>query len=319
MKLPHPRLSLTPEPLLRPSSSQAVLSESESISGQCGTCESAQKDLAYFRNLIGHLQKKLKTLENSHEGMKKDHEQITTSLRGRIADLETAQEKTYAQLTAETKRKVTELEEEMAKQRQRMMDIITEKDREIEMTKASLAALCSQQPDPVDPPQCKSPISRRNSSMRKSCDSIKSAVTFHSEDNDFTSPPAPVSRSLSSHINESKNIFYEQELSRKEQEISELRHIIRLSETKIREIEQASLTKDIQYLQIVETLKEEIRVLEGRLTLQKSEVNLEYLRNVFVQLLSSTSMVSRKHILKAMGAVLKLTPAEMRRIDSWSA
>uniref|UniRef100_A0AC34R6N2 ER membrane protein complex subunit 6 n=1 Tax=Panagrolaimus sp. JU765 TaxID=591449 RepID=A0AC34R6N2_9BILA len=302
------RSSVTPEPL-----SEGVLSEPESI-GHCNSCESAQKDLSYFRNLIGHLQKKLKTLESSQDFMKKDHEQITTNLRSRIADLEAAQEKTYAKLTAETKRKVAELEDEMAKQRQRMMEIIAEKDREIEMTKNSLAALCAQQPDPVDPPQSKSPISRRNSNIRKSSESIRSALTYHSEEND--SQPGPIAR-LGSHEGP-RSIFYEQELLRKEQEISELRHIIRLSETKIREIEQASLTKDIQYLQIVETLKEEIRVLEGRLTLQKSEVNLEYLRNVFVQLLSSSSAVSRKHILKAMGAVLKLTPSEMRKVDSWN-
>ena len=76
--------------------------------------------------------------------------------------------------------------------------------------------------------------------------------------------------------------------------------------------------KDIQYLQIVETLKEEIRVLESRMTLQKSEVNLEYLRNVFVQFINSQSPTSRKHILKAIGAVLKLTNSEMRRVDQWN-
>lgn len=39
--------------------------------------------------------------------------------------------------------------------------------------------------------------------------------------------------------------------------------MVRLSELKVRDIEQSMLTKDIQYLQIIETLKEEIRVLEG--------------------------------------------------------
>uniref|UniRef100_A0A914Y4S5 GRIP domain-containing protein n=1 Tax=Panagrolaimus superbus TaxID=310955 RepID=A0A914Y4S5_9BILA len=308
--------------------SQTALSDNETFGSNCNGCESAQKDLSYFKSLIGHLQKKLRTLEGSHDSMKKDHEKITSSLRIRISDLETAQEKSFAQLTAETKRKVVELEEEMQKQRARLLEIIAEKDREIEVTKNSLATLYSQHysSDPVDPQpqQLKSPISRKGSrKLRQSTESIRSALTYHSEaQDDFEggSPPrpGPFSRSLSTHANESKNIFYEQEISRKEQEISELRHIIRLSEHKIREIEQASLTKDIQYLQIVETLKEEIRVLESRITLQKSEVNLEYLRNVFVQLLNSNTATSRKHILKAIGAVLKLTQAEMRRVDAWN-
>jgi hypothetical protein len=61
-----------------------------------------------------------------------------------------------------------------------------------------------------------------------------------------------------------RNIFYEQELCKREQEIGELRNVIRLLELKVRDIEQAMLLKDVQYLQIIETLKEEIRVLEGR-------------------------------------------------------
>uniref|UniRef100_A0A183CGL2 GRIP domain-containing protein n=1 Tax=Globodera pallida TaxID=36090 RepID=A0A183CGL2_GLOPA len=115
-----------------------------------------------------------------------------------------------------------------------------------------------------------------------------------------------------------RNIFYEQELSKGEQEIGELRNIIRLLELKMRDIEQAMLMKDVQYLQIIETLKEEIRVLEGRLTLASSQTNMAYLRNIFVQFVGQGSVIGRRHILKAIGAVLQLTPAEMRRVDRWS-
>uniref|UniRef100_A0A7E4VSW4 GRIP domain-containing protein n=1 Tax=Panagrellus redivivus TaxID=6233 RepID=A0A7E4VSW4_PANRE len=319
LKLPLPYFHNSERP------ASAVPPESQSDTdapSHCHTCELAQKDLSYFKNLIGHLQKKLRTLESSHDLMKKDHENVTSSLRTRIADLETIQEQTYSQLTAECKRKVAELEDEMTKQRARLLETINEKEREIELTKQSLAAMYSNQvPDPVDPPQGKSPVGRKDSrNLRRSTDSLRSAKTYHSEDGDdlTVGSPGQVTRSLSAHLGENRNIFYEQELSRREHEIAELRHLIRLSETKVREIESATLTKDMQYLQIVETLKEEIRVLEGRLTLQKSEVNLEYLRNVFISFLNSENPKSRKHILKAIGAVLRLTPSEMRKIDAWS-
>jgi hypothetical protein len=78
-----------------------------------------------------------------------------------------------------------------------------------------------------------------------------------------------------------RNIFYEQELCKREHEISDLRsisnsflynqnwlrNVIRLLELKVRDIEQSMLLKDVQYLQIIETLKEEIRVLEGSISL----------------------------------------------------
>lgn len=41
--------------------------------------------------------------------------------------------------------------------------------------------------------------------------------------------------------------------------------MVRLSEMKVGDIEQASLTKDMQFLEIIDHLKEEIRVLEGSL------------------------------------------------------
>uniref|UniRef100_A0A915MU28 Sorting nexin-3 n=1 Tax=Meloidogyne javanica TaxID=6303 RepID=A0A915MU28_MELJA len=112
-----------------------------------------------------------------------------------------------------------------------------------------------------------------------------------------------------------RNIFYEQELCKREQEIGELRNVIRLLEMKVRDIEQAMLLKDVQYLQIIETLKEEIRILESRLSLASSQTNLAYLRNIFVQFLNQNSANGRKHILKAIGAVLQLTPIEMGRVD----
>uniref|UniRef100_A0A914MC73 GRIP domain-containing protein n=1 Tax=Meloidogyne incognita TaxID=6306 RepID=A0A914MC73_MELIC len=115
-----------------------------------------------------------------------------------------------------------------------------------------------------------------------------------------------------------RNIFYEQELCKREQEIGELRNVIRLLEMKVRDIEQAMLLKDVQYLQIIETLKEEIRILESRLSLASSQTNLAYLRNIFVQFLNQNSANGRKHILKAIGAVLQLTPIEMGRVDRWS-
>ena len=121
----------------------------------------------------------------------------------------------------------------MQKQRARLLEIISEKDREIEITKNSLATLYSQHyaGDPVDPPQdatSKSPVSRKSSrKLRRSTESIRSALTYRSEvpDDDDESPsrPGPVPRSFSTHMSDSKNIFYEQEISRKEQEISELR------------------------------------------------------------------------------------------------
>jgi len=49
-----------------------------------------------------------------------------------------------------------------------------------------------------------------------------------------------------------------------------------------------------------------------------TDTNMAYLRNIFVQFLNSPNSISRNHILKAIGAVLKLTPQEMRKVEKWN-
>lgn len=55
--------------------------------------------------------------------------------------------------------------------------------------------------------------------------------------------------------------------------------------------------------------------IPGKLKFLSVDSNMEYLRNVFIQLLHCDNSSGRKHILKAIGAVLKLSVGEMRAIE----
>ncbi|KAI6191647.1 GRIP and coiled-coil domain-containing protein 1 [Aphelenchoides bicaudatus] len=296
------------------------------LSGEtCEKCETSHKDLVYFKAVINRLQNQLKLLEQSQNANKTTNEEMISSLRKRITELEEAQLRTYNQLTSEAKRRVAELEEEMQKQRERMQQIIAEKDREIEIAKNSLFALYGSPKnanDPVDPQQSRSSPEQRTaapvSRQRSSAESVRSVLaSSFAEDEAPGGFRAPVRRTISNHHGDSRNFFYEQELAKCEQEILELRNMVRLSEMKVGDMNQASLTKDMQFLEIIDHLKEEIRVLEGRLTLQNTNANIEYLRNIFVQFLNSTDGKARKYMLRAIGGVLKLTSLEMRQIDNY--
>lgn len=87
------------------------------------------------------------------------------------------------------------------------------------------------------------------------------------------------------------------------------------AESSARDMQQASLTKDLLHYEMIEKLKEEINVLEGKLKFYSGDANMEYLRNVFIQFLHCESSSGKKHILKAIGTVLKLSSNEMRNID----
>ena len=64
-------------------------------------------------------------------------------------------------------------------------------------------------------------------------------------------------------VNESRNIFYEDELAKKDKETVEMRNSLHQKDYKLRELEQSSLYKDLQHHEMTEKLKEEIRILEG--------------------------------------------------------
>lgn len=56
----------------------------------------------------------------------------------------------------------------------------------------------------------------------------------------------------------------------------------------------------------------------GKVNFYSGDANMEYLRNVFIQLLHCESCSGRKHILKAIGTVLKLSTTEMKSLEKHS-
>ncbi|KAK6059021.1 hypothetical protein COOONC_03386 [Cooperia oncophora] len=130
----------------------------------------------------------------------------------------------------EMNNRISEMEAEMQKQRSRTIDVVAEKERELEAARSVLVSFRSEQMSaPADPAQAgKVTLSKRRSSEHKryvdrrySAGSRKSmdAVSVHSSDAnaDGSGVPIPVA-------NESRNIFYEEELLKKDREIQEMRY-----------------------------------------------------------------------------------------------
>ncbi|MCP9264978.1 BMA-KLP-8 [Dirofilaria immitis] len=261
--------------------------------------------------------------------------------------MEIAQEKSATDLRNQMHQRgqVAEMESELQKQRIRALNILAEKENELEITKGILASVRNQpNVDPVDPPQNTSfrSMKQRKNRSRDMCgsnasinerrsgeiwnvidhsasdvDSCSSVVDEHHSECLSVSPNSTQAlfASGTTAVIETRNIFYEQQLVKKEKQIIELRNAMRITELTVRDMQQATLTKDLQHFEMVEKLKDEIRILEGKLKFLTADSNMEYLRNIFIQLLYCDSSSRRKHILKAIGAVLKLSVTEMRAIE----
>jgi len=107
-------------------------------------------------------------------------------------------------------------------------------------------------------------------------------------------------------------LHYVQELARKEVEIKELRAHQYQAETSLREIQLNMSTKEERYQDKIEELEDTVRKLERMTTVEGA--SQEYLKNVVLNYMLSTDIGSKNHMLKAIGAVLRLTPKEVKRV-----
>ena len=112
-------------------------------------------------------------------------------------------------------------------------------------------------------------------------------------------------------------IVFLQEIARKDVEIKELRQQQYQSETSLRELQLNFSVKEERYQDKIEELEDTVRKLERMTTVEGA--SQEYLKNVVLNYMLSTDMASKNHMLKAIGAVLKLNQKEIKRVIDHNA
>ena len=100
-----------------------------------------------------------------------------------------------------------------------------------------------------------------------------------------------------------------QEIARKDVDIKELRQQQYQAETSLRELQLNFSVKEERYQDRIEELEDTVRRLERMTTVEGA--SQEYLKNVVLNYMLSTDMGSKNHMLKAIGAVLRLTDKEV--------
>uniref|UniRef100_A0A1I7UAI7 GRIP domain-containing protein n=1 Tax=Caenorhabditis tropicalis TaxID=1561998 RepID=A0A1I7UAI7_9PELO len=202
------------------------------------------------------------------------------------------------------KSKRNELEEEVLRQRRCAQEEIESRDQEIEAFRKMLVTLRHEKMERTQNPR---KISRHNRSSTHDDDvsSRRRSRTFSQDDAAVPNDP------------DSKNVYYENQLSKKDYDIQELRKQLMDVEIRLRENESVSMSRQLESVARTEEMTEKVRVLEGKLQMLSSTNEIDYLRNIFTQFLHSMGSpnAASKAILKAMGSVLKVPMAEMKVID----
>ncbi|KAL6724730.1 hypothetical protein Aduo_019591 [Ancylostoma duodenale] len=287
-----------------------------------------------IRSVAEQFQNKIRKLVAVHAKDRAAYEKSARDLNARISELEQREGRLVTEMRREMNNRISEMEAEMQKQRSRTIDVVAEKERELEAARSILVTLRSEQMNaPADPSQAgKVTVSKRRSSEHKRyvdrrystglkflcfrCLTTKEPNFFRIQEKfgcylNGSGIPIPMA-------NESRNIFYEEELLKKDREIQEMRSVSHQLDYRLREVEQAALVKELEHHKKTEAMSEEITKLQNKLSLLSTGGEMEYLRNIFVQFIQSNNSSAKKNILKAMGMALKLSANEMKSIENAS-
>ncbi|EFN82950.1 GRIP and coiled-coil domain-containing protein 1 [Harpegnathos saltator] len=201
-------------------------------------------------------------------------------------------EHTLHQKDTEFRNKISLLEQQLLRQRERSMALVEEKDKEILTLKTSFRTLLPNKEIAVaaTATENKAPLVRYESAVEPITDLVTGLLT-----ND--SPPI---------------LHYTQELARKEVQVSTLRKKTLELEGTLREQQREMLHMKEQQQEENKTLKAHITRLEA--CKSREGANLEYLKNVFINYLTTNDASSKRHMLNAISTVLRFTPDELNKI-----
>lgn len=188
------------------------------------------------------------------------------------------------------KLQIIELEVQVQKQRDRTLALLEEKEQEVSTLKSSFQMFV-----PGNSSSIQFPIDSKDYSLKVS--QLDEVLSDMSTQGNSENP----------HI-----LHYAHELARKDVVITGLRKNCCQLENSMRELKKELIVQRQNNLDEVANLNKQISRLEN--CQSREGANLEYLKNIFVNYLHTKDNKSKRHMLNAIAAVLKLTDAEINKI-----
>ncbi|XP_011687208.1 PREDICTED: GRIP and coiled-coil domain-containing protein 1 isoform X1 [Wasmannia auropunctata] len=198
-------------------------------------------------------------------------------------------EHTLHQKDNEYRNRISVLEQQLLRQRERSMALVEEKDKEILTLKTSFRALLPNKETAVTM-ESKTHLKRYENTIEPVTDLVTGLLTSDS-------PPI---------------LHYTQELARKEVQVSSSRKKVLELEATLREQQREMLHMKEQQQEEIKRLKAHITRLEA--CKSREGANLEYLKNVFINYLTTNDASSKRHMLNAISTVLRFTPDELSKV-----
>lgn len=253
-------------------------------------------DMSKNKNEIDSLNIKIQVLldQNSvlnsqvEETVRKYEKQIEL-LQEQIYTLNVKHEKEQNSLHSLYKEKISELESQLQKQRDRTLALLDEKEQEVSTLKSSFQMFLPGNKTDSETAQCQNYGGK------------------HSQLNNVLEANSDSSSNESPHI-----LHYAHELARRDVNVTNLRKICNQLESVLHQTSKEYVLFKEKSSEEVSNLKEDISRLQRCQT--REGANLEYLKNVMVNYLMSQSMSSKRHMFNAIATVLKFSESEIEAI-----
>ncbi|KAK7073872.1 GRIP domain [Halocaridina rubra] len=229
------------------------------------------------------LRQKIRNLTSAAQLAADSHAQQVLSLRQELVSQRASHENVLKRIESEHRATVASMEQQLSMQQQRSLNTLSERDSEIQRLTRQLHDLS------------KAPTQSGLSSYEAAA-ALLSQVSGGSE--------GPLLHHL-------------EELARKDQEIVQLRREKKQVETTMREVQMAALVRQQAQQDSIEALEDEVE--RYRRNVSREGENLEYLKNVVLQYMTSSDADSRQLMLNAISAVLKFTQKETESVKKYNA
>lgn len=283
-----------------------------------------EEEMLALRSQIGDLKQECGRLRNQLI-LCEDKEILFKSSEAQIqvqlSELKCAHKEALEAKESDLKAKMLQLESEVQKQRERCLALIAEKEDEVATLKSNMelaleTAFSAGLGGGGSPHQASS-----NQQIRAAAASIVQTASTRKRSSSYNQDVMDeVSQDLAQatlHQSDSMVLHYTEELSLKNKEVSTLRSRLFELESTMREVQMNALCKEEKYVDEIDSMREALTRLKRMTT--KEGANLEYLKNVVLTYMLSSDAGSREHMLKAIGAVLMFSEAEIKRVRNYNA
>ena len=260
------------------------------------------KEMEILKNQITELREKLRDQHMLVEDQKCKHQEALGDLRKAMTSLQERHKNELTAMEAEHRQKISDLELQIRKHRDRTISLLAEKDKEIEMLRIN-------SPEQLETQYL---TSYRQLSLEGDESSSSDAAGASSEENTAINQLLSKSSMLSGQ-GETSILHFAQEQARKDVEIKSLRKQKLSLESALRELQISSSTKQQKYVNELDLLHEEVRKHERNQS--RESANLEYLKNVIYQYLVCNDWTGKTHMLNAISTILEFSPAEKQYVD----